>query len=127
MQTEIPFGVPPTRRQSGAAFDPPEKVEAARQGGISRSEQNACPEWKQRAVDALSQVAALGAPFTADEVWLLLERSGVAMPGTPAALGPIFLNAAKQRLIAKTGRLVRTKFARRHRDLVEWISRKETR
>jgi hypothetical protein len=121
------FDPPPPAQASGAAavaaFDAPEKVEVARQRGMDRSEQNACPEWKEQAVIALSRVATLGAPFTADHVWLVLEQDGVAMPHTPAALGPIFLRAAKQGLIAKTGRLVRTKFARRHRDLTEWISR----
>jgi len=101
-------------------FDLPEQVEAARKAGIDAAEEHADPEWKTAARSALLQVAAEGGPFTADHVWLVLDRQNVSMPRTPAALGPIFLGAAKGGLIRKTGRFVRTRFARRHRDLVEW-------
>jgi hypothetical protein len=104
-------------------FDAPEMVEAARQDGMDRAAAHAPDDWKGDAIRAINAVAIRGAAFTADHVWLELERRGVPPPPTPAALGPIFVEAAKDGLIRKTGRLVRTQFARRHRDLVEWVKR----
>src|SRR5262245_42558874 len=103
-------------------FDPPHVVEAARDAGIAAAADHADPTWQAAARAVLRQLAAAGRPFTADHVWLALDRQGVEMPHTPAALGPLFLEAAQGGLIRKTGRLVRTRFRRRHRDLVEWIA-----
>lgn len=103
-------------------FDEPAEVEAAREDAMSRAHDHAPPEWLDAARRALAEVAAEGRPFTADHVWLLLARRGVPMPHEPAALGPLFRRAAREGRIRKTGRLVRTRFARRHRDLVEWQS-----
>lgn len=66
-------------------------------------------------------MASSGKSFTADHVWAKLDALDVEMPYTPSALGPLFLESAKNGEISKTGRLRRSRFARRHRDLVEWV------
>lgn len=104
-------------------WDPPDRVAAriARDDGIARAEAHAPDEFKVAAVAVIEGRASTGRPFTADDLWADLVAADATMPDTPAALGPIVLAAARRREIVKTGRLVPSVFARRHRDLVEWI------
>lgn len=118
--SDFPAPDPGPYRMPGR-FDPPQQVEAARADGMGRAIAHAPDDWTRAAWDAVVRLAGGGGAFTADHVWLDLERRGVPMPPTPAALGPVFSEAARGGVIRKTGRLVRTRFARRHRDLVEWV------
>lgn len=102
-------------------FDRPENVNAARQAGIDAAGKNADPAWKSIARKVLRDVASSGKSFTADHVWAKLDSLDVEIPHTPSALGPLFLESAKNGEISKTGRLRRSRFVRRHRDLVEWV------
>lgn len=94
------------------------EARAARDEAIERVDDNADAEWKEDAYSVVMRLAKVGKPFTADEVWEVLGLGGTH---EPAALGPVFLRAAKASAIVKTGRLVPTRFARRHRELTEWI------
>ena len=94
------------------------EARAAREVGIATADRNAERPWKEQALAVVRELAATRRPFTADDVW---ERLGTT-DGThePAALGPVMLRASRAKWVAKTGRLVPTRHARRHRDLVEW-------
>lgn len=105
---------------SGTLFDHPAEVRAARDDGITRAEVHANPEWKDAARAAVAWCAHMRPTFTADDVWARLEATTDCSTHNPAALGPVVLGLAREGLIVKTGRMVRTKYARRHRDLVEW-------
>lgn len=93
----------------------------ARDAAIATADAHADPEWKAVAYGVVRGLAALGEPFTADDVWDRLPET--VDTHEPAALGPVMLRASKARLIVKTGRLVATRHPRRHRDLVEWCGR----
>ena len=103
-------------------FDPPAEVERARDLGIATAAAGASPSWKAAARTALRTVAAREPDFTADDVLAELERMGAPRTPNLAALGPVFLAAARAGEIVKTGELRRTRFARRHRDLTVWRS-----
>ena len=105
-------------------FDAPEDAAAAREAGIAAADLHADPDWKEAAWSVLVGLAAQGTPFTSDHVWLQLDRDGVEFPHTRSALGPVTLRAVRERLIRKTGRMVPSRFARRHRDLTEWVGEK---
>lgn len=104
-------------------FDEPDPGAAARAKaeGIAQADAGAPDAFRKGALECIVWLAALGEPFTADDVWMMLERTGGPLPPTPAALGPVFLRAARLGYVTKTGRMVSTVFKRRHRDLTEWI------
>lgn len=105
---------------SRSLFDPPDEVEEARADGIERADEHADPEWRVSAMQGIALLARTGEPFTADDVLAYLD-SVAQDTHNLSALGPVFLRAARAGLIRKTGRQVRTKLARRHRDITEWI------
>ena len=111
-------------QENGRPFDSPEDVEAAKQDGIGRAHRHADPEWKKQAWAAILAALATAEPFTADHVWAILDDRQVERPHTPAALGPLFIEAAKLGLIRKTGRHVSTRYKRRHHEMLEWIKDK---
>lgn len=114
------YAAPTDTYEAGSLFEPfaPElpPAQAAREEAIQRVEENAPPSWNREADATIRAVAARGEPFTADDLW----EAGLEKPPTPAALGPVFLRAAKAGLIRKTGRLIPTRDPVRHRDLTEW-------
>lgn len=99
-------------------FDTPAQVRAARDDGITRADAHANDEWRDTAWRALCACARDLDVFTADDVWARLD--GPELTHNPSALGPLFLAAARQGLIVKTGRMPLTRYARRHRNLTEW-------
>ena len=78
-------------------------------------------EWKEVARDCLHQLAETMDELTADDLVELLETMDVKTHNL-AALGPVFLNAKKKGWIENTGRRVRTRIPRRHRELTVWKS-----
>ena len=104
------------------SFDSPVEVIAARKSGIADAEAHADVGWKAAAFDVVCCCARNHVPFTADHVWTMLP---VLYPDVtthePAALGPVFLRAAREGIIVKTGMLRSSKLKRRHRDLTEWV------
>ncbi len=94
---------------------------AAKESGIALAERNAPVGFKADAYDAILTVARLRPTFTADDVWDWLEiHHEIDEDVNHAALGPVMRRAANAGEIKKTGRLVPTRQAQRHRDLVEW-------
>lgn len=92
----------------------------ATDAAVARADLNADREWRSIAYEAVVACAGRG-PFTADDVWAILDYHD-ASTHEPAALGPVFRRAAADGLIVKTGRLVPSRLTRRHRDLTEWAA-----
>ena len=59
-------------------------------------------EWKAMAMMAVQDCTRLYESFTTDEVWGILESAGMERPETPAAMGPIMRNCARNGIIQKT-------------------------
>lgn len=103
--------------------DGPDAIAArqARDEGIGAAAINASPRWTAAARLALTWCAVHHDDFTADDVWARLhEVEPATRTHEPAALGPVFLWAAREGLIAKTGELRPSVYRRRHRDLTVW-------
>jgi hypothetical protein len=58
--------------------------------------------WKLAAAEAIRQLVAAGDPFTADEVWAMIEPLGVRTH-EPNAMGAVFNAAARDGLITSDG------------------------
>ena len=58
--------------------------------------------WKAAAKAAILQLAATGEPFTADDVWELIEPIGVTTH-EPNAMGAVFNAAARDGVITSDG------------------------
>jgi hypothetical protein len=97
-------------------------ADAARADGIIRADLGVVHEaWRAAAWLAILDCARRRPDFTADDVIERLDRlAGGPETHSLAALGPLFLRAARARLIEKTGGHRPTRIARRHRDLVVW-------
>ena len=94
---------------------------AARDAGIALADYNAPKDWKDDVLDAIVTVSRMRMTFTADDVWEWIETHGASdLDVNPAALGPVMLRAAREHLIEPTGAWVKTRNARRHRELKEW-------
>lgn len=91
----------------------------AKRHAIQQADVHADTQWREAAYAALRDVASTGQDFTADDVWEALKGTD-ATTHEPSALGPVFLRAARARLIVKTGRRVLSRSSRRHRDLTVW-------
>jgi hypothetical protein len=74
----------------------------ARDEAMERADRHANQEWRRVAALAIRRVAALGVPFTADEVWAVLERTGFSTHDR-RALGPLMKAAVSDGLIQPTG------------------------
>ena len=71
-------------------FDPDEG-RARRDEGMANADDHANPDWRDRALEAVYQLAASKPVFCAEDVW---ER-GLEKPREPRALGPVMMRAAK--------------------------------
>jgi len=99
-----------------------EEVLAARSAGIEKVIRGTDPEWADRALDVVKQVAQGKDEVTADDVWEILEQFGDT-PREPRALGPIFTKAAKSNWIIKTTQYRMSRRAVNHgRDIRVWRS-----
>lgn len=109
---------------SDSVYDPPRgraATQAELDDALLRVDLNAAREWKHAAVLAMNRVILRREDFTADEVWKELQATAPELrTHNPSALGPIFLRAKKAGLIRSTGRVRRSVFSQRHRDLVIW-------
>jgi hypothetical protein len=70
-----------------------EQAHAERDEAMDRARRGTDPEWAAKAAEAIRDLATVeeltGDPFTADDVWELLESRQVPAPREPRALGPI--------------------------------------
>jgi hypothetical protein len=111
---------PPPPAPTGLAA-PPAGVEAQRAAtaeAIDRVERNAPADWKAEADAAIRDVARRFAEFTADDVW----DTGLTIPPTPSALGPVFRAAQAAGVCEPTDRVMPSRYAQRHRQLKVWRS-----
>lgn len=58
--------------------------------------------WKMAAAEAIRQLVAAGDPFTADDVWAMIEPLGVRTH-EPNAMGAVFNAAARDGIITSDG------------------------
>ena len=93
---------------------------AARAEGIRRADDNAHPDWKSAAFDAVLWCARMRIDFTSDDVTERLDEVGENCGANPSALGPVFLRASREGHIVKVPALRPSRIARRHRDLQVW-------
>lgn len=98
-------------------------TEAATQAAIAQVDENANEAWKRAALEAVRLCALEHPEFTADEVWLRLADRTDVDTHEPAALGPVFLRAARSQWIINTNRRrKRSLLEQRHRELTIWRS-----
>jgi hypothetical protein len=94
---------------------------AARDAGIERADDHADNFWKLQAYALVVWCSRTLPTFTADDIWDELEKSDCTTH-EPAALGPVFLRAARAGMIRKTGDLRPSRHPRRHRELTVWTA-----
>ena len=110
------------------AVPSPEKVTTATQAkarAIQPAEDHAANRWRENAWKALRLCTDILPAFTSEDVWAALQQAGadpLESDRNPSALGPIFLRAARDDLIRKTGRTRPSTREVCHRDLTEWES-----
>jgi hypothetical protein len=73
--------------------------------------------WKLAAAEAIRQLVAMGDPFTADDVWAMIEPLGVCTH-EPRAMGAVFNAAARDGLITSDGIYRRSCRRENHRRMV---------
>jgi hypothetical protein len=94
----------PDRRVGPPVLDPAQ-ARANADEGVARADAGLDPAWKQRAREAIEQVAQRQATVHVDDVWELLgEDNGQEL----RALGAVFRRAERDRVIAMTDRARRT-------------------
>lgn len=99
------------------------KTAKATTDAIDTVDAHADEEWKGVALACVRTCATQLPEFSADEVWLALEAFPDLGTHEPAALGPVFLKAAKNGWISNSGRRrKRSIFSQRHRELTLWTS-----
>jgi hypothetical protein len=92
---------------------------AARDAALGHVEAAADPAWLKAAVAAVRNLAMTTPEFTSDDVWRTLGSK----PLEARALGPVFLRAARAKLIEKTDRTRQTAQVSRHAtDIRIWRS-----
>lgn len=79
-------------------------------------------DWYSEANEAVKVLIRRGNAFTTDDVWKLLEHTGLTTP-EPRALGSIIRIFAKDKKIKPTGGYVKSMRKESHRrPLAEWIA-----
>lgn len=91
---------------------------ADRDAGMALAESNAAPEWRERARQTVDALAALGVPFTADDV---IEVVGLPDTGSPNAVGALFAGAARRGAIVRAGDAQATRRARHAGRVTVWV------
>ncbi len=98
-------------------------TKAATEAAIDKVDANADEAWKSMALSCIGWCAKHMASFTADEVWDALAEYPDLGTHEPAALGPVFLRAARRGWIENSGeRRKRSTHKQRHRELTIWRS-----
>lgn len=64
---------------------------------------HADPRWVATVYSIITELAFKGEGFTTDQVWDVLDRSGIESPDEPRALGAVFRQACQDGLIRATG------------------------
>ena len=87
---------------------------AAKRAAIAQVGEAADPMFKQAAIKAIRDLCNQQQELTADDVWMALERSGVAQTHEPRALGAVMQYAARLGLIEATNRWQESALPQRH-------------
>lgn len=103
-------------------FDP-EESQRRKLGGQDRAAENAA-EWMDGAMSCMKNLAVCLSEFTADDLALELDRSGIGEPHHPNVYGTLWSKAAGLGWIASTNRTTTSKRPREHyRRIMVWESR----
>lgn len=90
---------PPNPIKQTNIFD---QVQRAKQQGIEAAYQHADLDWKRIAADAVRKCAMTMPEFSTNEVWELINKTGVTTQ-TNRALGAIMQSASRSGMIKKVG------------------------
>lgn len=94
----------------------------ARDKALGIVDANANAEWKEAALNAVYEVAAIKRRFTADDVWTQIPV--FYHTHEPRALGPVMMRAMRNEWIAPTDSYIRCQRASRHTAPIRvWESR----
>lgn len=100
-----------------------ECAEAARDEAIDRVEANADRIWTEGALEAVRGLALCRDEFTTDDVWDRLEVAGYDLPRERRAMGAVMRQAARDRLVVKSDRVVNSRRVECHaRPVAVWRS-----
>jgi len=72
------------------------------EGILDEVAERANREWRATAMRAIEFLAGRGGEFTADDVWALIEPTGVTTQ-TPSAMGAMFHHAHREGIITSDG------------------------
>ena len=97
-------------------------AERAKEDGIDRADRHGDPVWKEQAFEALRWVVRMRPTFTSDDIWERLDALEIPRPVERSVMGSITMRGARDGLIVKTGRRVKTRQKQRHRELDEWMA-----
>jgi len=86
---------------------------------IENVKANADLEWLRVARHCVVRLGETGQDFTGDDVWEILDALPVAT-GTPSALGAVFRDLQREKVIAKTGRMRMSRRRQAHRMKTVW-------
>lgn len=90
-------------------LDLPAAVEA-RDEALDRVEKGVTDAWKEEARNIVLRKYWRDGEFTSDDIW----AAGLEKPAEPRALGTVLMKLAKEGLIEKTGRYIKTAQVSRH-------------
>ena len=89
---------------------------------IARVGVNADPKWLNAAHGIITELAFDKQRFTSDDVWAMLDKTGVPNPHEPRALGAVLKQVAKEGLIHATDDWVPSRRAVAHaRPVRVWV------
>lgn len=75
---------------------------AAKEEALERVKKNAPPSWLSTARAIATRLArAKPNGFTTDDVWAILDETGVGNPPEPRAMGSVMASLARERIIRK--------------------------
>lgn len=80
------------------------------QEAIAQTDRNADPDWKERALEAVVEVAGKMETFTADDVW----EGGLDHPREGRALGGVMVRAKREGICAPTNQYTFSRDPKHH-------------
>lgn len=91
-----------------------DQVERAKQQGIEASYQYADLDWKKIASDAVRQCALQRSEFTTDDVWDIINKTGITTSEN-RAMGAIMQSASRSGMLKATPTFIMSKRATKHK------------
>jgi len=97
-------------------------AQSGKESGMAQVEQNANPEFKDAAIEAIRQAALHNQEVSINDIWPALDALGITTHENRAA-GPVMTQCARNGWIVKTDRTIRSIRSTRHKgDVRVWHS-----